>query len=270
MCPEKPAGARHRHRAPRALVIGALALFVAIWGARAWAGCAEPEPELWLPVGERAAPLNSRITVSLGAVAGLVREVELQVAGSAQRVAAQARPLPGPRGHGVIELVPDAPLAPDTTYTLVARRPAGWHPSRWVFGVFGTSRVRDDVAPELRVLGARFRPRTAAGSVGGWVELKVELRDGERTAGAALYAVWLPHDGALDTSAPPDVYLPGRGDTLSLSLSSPDVCPGRFVPLPSTPGRLTLGVAAFDVAGNRSALQQVEVDVPSLPAGGGG
>ena len=31
MCPEKPAGARHRHRAPRALVIGALGALVGLY-----------------------------------------------------------------------------------------------------------------------------------------------------------------------------------------------------------------------------------------------
>jgi hypothetical protein len=264
---------RSRVRSCRRNVISALAFALlaplgAAFAGRAWGGCAVPEPELWLPVGEGAAPPNSRVTFSLGGMMGLVRGVELRVLGGSQPIAVERRELPGPMGQQVFELRPHAPLAPDTDYELVARRPKGWHPSQWIFGVFRTSPRRDDVAPVLGVVGARFLRGAPEGTAKEWVELDVVLRDGDRTGGAALYAVWFPGEsGSLDSSAPPDVYLPGQGDTLRIS--SPEVCPGSFVPLPSTPGRLEIGVAAFDAAGNRSPVQRVALEVPPLPPRGG-
>lgn len=247
----------------------ALAPLVAVFAGRAWGGCAIPEPELWLPVGELAAPLNSRITFSLGGMMGLVRGVELRALGGSQPIAVERRELPGPRGQQVFELRPRAPLAPDTEYELVARRPEGWHPNQWIFGAFRTSLQRDDSAPTLQVVGARFLRAAPEGLAKEWVVLDLVLRDGDRTGGAALYAVWFPNDsGLIDPNAPPVVYLPGQGDTLRIS--SPEVCPGSFVPLPSTPGRLEIGVAAFDAAGNRSLVQRVAVEVPPLPPRGGG
>src|SRR5688572_12572600 len=119
------------------------------------AGCAVPEPALWSPAGAARAPLDARITVSLGGFSGLLRDVELRPSGG-QPVAVQRRELPGPVGHTLIELVPDAPLLADTGYELVARRPASWHPNQWVFGAFTTGNEADAVAPALRVGAARY------------------------------------------------------------------------------------------------------------------
>lgn len=255
-----------------ALAVVLLAPLVSALASPAWAGCAVPEPALWSPLDE-GAPLNSRVTVSLGGMAGLVRAVELRAVGGGAAIAVRPRELAGPTGHAVLELTPEAPLEPGATYELVARRPQGWHPSQWIFGAFTTSRVRDDVAPELRVLGGRFlRGRgdgRGRGRVREWVELEVALRDGERAGGRALYAVWFPGaSGALDTSGPPDAHVPGpdlpeRGGVLRLS--SPDEeCPELALPLPSAPGQLEIGLAALDAAGNRSAPQRISLDVPPL------
>jgi hypothetical protein len=260
---------RSRALVRSAHVVVALALLTALStavAARAWAGCAVPEPELWSPSDDGAAPLNSRVTVTLGGQAGLVRSVELRASAGGPSISVRRRAIAGPVGQEVLELTPEAPLAPDTTYELVARRPEGWHPSQWIFGAFTTGQNRDDVAPELLVHGARWRDQGPGAEPS--LELNIELRDGERASGAALYALWLPDaSGSFHASAAPDLYLPGRGDVLQLS--SADACSGLALPLPSTPGRRELGLAALDAAGNRSAIQRVVVDVPAVaPARG--
>jgi hypothetical protein len=251
-----------------ARAVFAVALLAALSAAvagQARAGCAVPEPALWLPSDEGAAPRNSRVTLTLGGQAGLVRSVELRVSGGGPPLAIRRRALAGPVGQQVLELTPEAPLQPDTTYELVARRPEGWHPSQWIFGAFTTGQNLDDVAPVLRVLAARWRRADGPGGRVASLQVQVALRDGERALGTALYAVWLPNDsGSFDASAAPDVYVPGRGDVLELSPA--DTCPGLAVPLPSRLGRWELGLAALDPAGNRSAVQRVVVDIATAAA----
>jgi hypothetical protein len=218
------------------------------------AGCGVPEPALWSPAAEGKAPLGARITVSLGGFSGVLREVELRPIGG-QALAAQRRELPGPVGHTLVELVPDAPLQADTGYELVARRPASWHPNQWVFGAFTTGKLPDAVAPTLGVSAARYLEQVDTGlPARRWIELDVAT-----LPSTTLFAVWLPNDGGrLPPDGAPSVYLPREGDTLRIS--SPELCGGRHVPLPTALGRAEIALAALDAAGRQSAPARVAID----------
>lgn len=253
--------ARGRARALHAARPLALGALLAALGdaAPAAAGCAVPEPALWSPASDAAAPLDARVVVSLGGYAGLVRAVELRAVGG-DVVAARQRELPGPLGQRLLELTPEAPLAAGTTYELVARRPASWHPNEWVFGAFTTGRGADASAPALRVLAARLAERaTGAGRARRWIELDLATQAGADESRAALFAVWLPDArGRLDLDAPPSVLLPREGDTLRIS--SPEPCGGHVVPLPELRARAEIGVAALDAAHDQSPVQRVAID----------
>lgn len=237
----------------RALV-AAIALAILSDSTPVEAGCGVPEPALWSPAATERAPLDARITVSLGGFSGLLRDVELREIGG-QPLAVKRRELPGPVGHTLIELVPDAPLRADTAYELVARRPASWHPNQWVFGAFTTGSEPAAVAPALRVLGARYLEQVDPGlPPRRWIELDVST-----LPSATLFAVWLPDDrGRLPPDSAPSVYLPREGDTLRIS--SPELCAMRHVPLPSALGRAEIALAALDAAGRRSTPAKVAID----------
>jgi hypothetical protein len=238
----------------RRALVPAVALAILSDSTPVEAGCGVPEPALWSPAAAEKAPLDARITVSLGGFSGLLREVELRPIGG-QPVAAQRRELPGPVGHTLLELVPDAPLQADTGYELVARRPASWHPNQWVFGTFNTGTQPDAVAPALRVVAARYLEQVGpAIPPRRWIELDVST-----LSSTTLFAVWLPNDRAeLPPDGAPSVYLPREGDTLRIS--SPELCGGRHVPLPAALARAEIALAALDAAGRRSAPVKVAID----------
>jgi hypothetical protein len=238
----------------RRALVPALALAIFSDSTPVEAGCGVPEPALWSPAAAEKAPLDAHITVSLGGFSGLLREVELRPIGG-QPLAVQRRELPGPVGHALLDLVPDTPLQANTGYELVARRPASWHPNQWVFGAFTTASQPEAALPALRVLAARYLemvdpelpPRR-------WIELDVST-----LPSATLFAVWLPNDrGQLPPDSAPSVYLPREGDTLHIS--SPELCGGRHVPLPTALGRADVALAALDAGGRRSALAKVAID----------
>lgn len=238
----------------RRALVPALALAILSDSTPVEAGCGVPEPALWSPAATTRAPLDARITVSLGGFSGLLREVELRPIGG-QPLAVQRRELPGPVGHALLELVPDTPLQADTGYELVARRPASWHPNQWVFGTFTTGGGPDPALPALSVVAARYLEQVDPGlPPRRWIELDVSTLQS-----ATLFAVWLPNDrGQLPPDGAPSVYLPREGDTLRIS--SPELCAGRHVPLPTARERAEIAVAALDAAGRRSALSRVAID----------
>jgi hypothetical protein len=238
----------------RRALVPAFALAILSDSAPVEAGCGVPEPALWSPAAAAKAPLDARITVSLGGFSGLLRDVELRPSGG-QAIAVRRRELPGPVGHTLIELVPDAPLQADTVYELVARRPASWHPNQWVFGAFTTGTEPAAVAPTLQVVAARYLERVEPElPPRRWIELDLST-----LPSATLFAVWLPDArGQLPPDSAPSVYLPREGDTLRIS--SPELCGGRHVPLPAALGRAEIALVALDVAGRRSAPTQVAID----------
>jgi hypothetical protein len=238
---------------------GGLSLALLLRSAPVDAGCGVPEPELWSPAGAGHAPLDARITLSLGGFAGLLRDVELRPRGG-RPISVQRRELPGPVGHTLIQLVPDAPLQPGALYELVARRPASWHPNQWVFGAFTTGNQSAAAAPSLRVLAARYLEREGSGlPARRWIELDLSTATGSSEGDATLFAVWLPSDRApIALDAAPSVYLPRDGDRLRIS--SPELCAGRHVPLPAALGRAEIAVAALDAAGHQSQPERVAID----------
>ncbi|HTV22453.1 MAG TPA: hypothetical protein VMG12_27380 [Polyangiaceae bacterium] len=243
-------------RWPAAWMAAGITLAIVADAAPVEAGCGVPEPVLWSPSNQGAVPLDAHVVVSLGGFGGQLRGVELRAIGG-RALGVQRRELPGPVGHALLELVPDAPLSANTTYELVARRPEWWHPTQWVFGAFTTGGEPGATAPELRVLAARLLEQVEPEMPPlRWIELDVS--SGPSSA-AALFAVWLPNDrGTLATAAPPSVYLPREGDTLRIS--SPELCGGFHVPLPATPGRAEIGVAAIDAAGHAGPIVRVAID----------
>jgi hypothetical protein len=175
-------------------VAACLALALLLGSAPVEAGCGVPEPALWSPGGEGAAPLDARITISLGGFARLLRDVELRPRGG-RPVSVRRRELPGPVGQALIQLVPDAPLQAGTLYELVARRPASWHPNQWVFGAFTTGGQPAAAAPSLRVLAARYLQRGGSGLP---ARRCIDLPrappppTGSRVRAPTLFAVWVP------------------------------------------------------------------------------
>jgi hypothetical protein len=242
-------------------VAACLALALLLGSAPAEAGCGVPEPALWSPGGEGAAPLDARITISLGGFARLLRDVELRPRGGLP-VSVRRRELPGPVGQALIQLGPDAPLQAGTLYELVARRPASWHPNQRVFGAFTTGGQPAAAAPSLRVLAARYLQRGGSGlPARRWIELDLSTpaATGSSESDATLFAVWLPNQrGELALDAAPSVYLPREGTTLRIS--SPELCAGRHVPLPAALGRAAIAVAALDAAGHQSPPVRVAID----------
>jgi hypothetical protein len=124
-----------------------------------------------------------------------------------------------------------------------------------VFGAFTTGAEPDAVAPALRVVAARYLEQVDPGlPPRRWIELDIAT-----LPSATLFAVWLPNArGQLPPDSAPSVYLPREGDTLRIS--SPELCGGRHVPLPTALGRAEIALAALDAAGHGSPRAKVAID----------
>lgn len=226
----------------------------------AHAGCSVPPLRLWAPLSSTLAPLNSRITLTMGGYSGIFAKVIVRPEGG-QALAVTERRWPGPRNHHyVLQLIPMQHLLPDTNYEVVALHAQNVHPNHYVFGGFRTGSQVDEQPPTLRVAQARpFERERAGGEMQQWIDLRF-APDAASPSPPALFGVWLPTQaGVLRLNAPPDVILPGAGNTLRLSSSGP--CPASALPpLNSespTPFRATpthLALVAFDEAFNRSAV----------------
>lgn len=153
----------------------------------------------------------------------------------------------------------EQPLAPDTRYEVAARRPEGYHPSRWVFGSFTTGAAVDNLAPRFDVRSAHhYSAPDNTGVARRWLELQIAVSDGGRSNGV-LFAVRLPDArGRANVDAPPDAHLPFTSDTLRIGAL--ELCSSLHVTLPELRGPAEIALAALDVAGHRSAPIRVAID----------
>jgi len=170
----------------------------------------------------------------------------------------------------VLEIVPLVPLAPKSRYEVWSveqgnRRPDVLH------GTVKTGSKRDDASPTWpgqKRVERQPPPKRAKRIVTweGWSGLSLFADDAQDSEGRVLYAVWLPAaDGRIDFSHPAAGYTPAiektwrTGRRLGI-LGSPGGCePSNFKVPAKGQKPLRLGLAAVDLAGNRS--QPVEVDV---------
>ncbi|HEY3593773.1 MAG TPA: hypothetical protein VGL13_07865 [Polyangiaceae bacterium] len=232
------------------------------------AGCAVPEPTLLLPVDGQQAPLNSRITLTLGGRQDVYRKLALRPVGG-RAISVLQSEVPGGPGTKLVQLAPDAPLAPNTRYEVVAFRPEGWHPRELIFGTFETGAQSDSSAPNIVTASARaFEYREGPDAMRRWVELTVRTEDGDhagttstpmRRSTAKMFAIWLPNAaGRTKTSGSPDLHLFQDGAVVRIGVPEPCGMGNASVRWPSTAAEL--GVAAVDESNHRSTVVRVRVD----------
>lgn len=228
--------------------------------------CVEPEPEMLSPASAGLAPRNARVRVALpgpGTGAG-AHQIVLRVRGGAAVPVKRRESVVSSRAY--IELQPESPLAPDTRYE-VAVVVKDRRPSTLVFGTFETGTETDTTAPTGGTLGKPEVYKTSpwsgtSCSIGTpWVSIPVTARgsDPGHVGVRPLYAVWAADaSGRLDTAGPATTFLqPSEG---ALTLGKTSYCDPDDFPLPRR-GRLTIGVALIDDAGNRGAVQRMVIDV---------
>ncbi len=164
----------------------------------------------------------------------------------------------------LVELEPSSLLAARTTYEVFVPRPPGEAPQAIVFGAFTTGDRTDDQAPTLgAVKDVRvIQDTNAHGGMCTTRALHVSLAAATSDAGSSpdevLVGIWTDKDGKLSTDRLPDAF--GAG-TITLGRSS--LCDWAAFSFPKNGGPFTFVVAAFDVAGNKSAPRKVTVTLPA-------
>lgn len=256
---DRVASAMDDKRTFRALLGVVACLFYLLDSTVARAGCGALAPSLLFPIDGQEAPLNSKITISLGVQRDWVSRVVLRPRRGAAVEVSNA-PLPGPLGQVLVQLSPKQPLEPNTQYELAIIRPADDHPNALIFGTFVTGSTSDGKAPTIRLEGSHyFEEADRDGVVKSWLEIGVGTEDGDRQGTGKMFAIWFPDaKGRLVTTGPAALYV--RQDASVVRVSSPDLCNGWNVPLPSKLGATEFGLAALDEANNRSAIVRVKVD----------
>lgn len=251
-----------------------LALAVALWVKSEPAdacSCVEPEPEMISPSNVGLAPINARVRVALpgpGTGAGQ-HQIVLRVRGGKAVPVQRRESVVSSRVY--VELVPEAPLAPDTRYE-VAVVVKDRRPGTLVFGTFETGTETDTAPPTGGKLGKPEVYKTSpwsgtSCSIGSpWVSIPVTAKgsDPGHAGARSLYAVWVADAGGrIDTRAPATTFLaPVEG---ALTLGKTSYCDPDDFPLPPR-GRLTIGVALIDEAGNHGAVQRMVIDVSAARA----
>lgn len=233
--------------------------------------CVEPEPQLLSPGSVGLSPLNARVRVALpgpGTGAG-PHQIVLRARGGSAVAVKRTESVLSSRVY--VELVPASPLAPDTRYE-VALVVKDRRPGTLVFGTFETGAETDTAPPTGGTLGKPEVYKTSpwsgtSCSIGTpWVSIPVTARgsDPRHVGVRPLYAVWAADaSGRLDTGGPATTFLhPSEG---ALTLGKTSYCDPDDFPLPRR-GRLTIGVALIDDAGNRGVVQRMVIDVSAARA----
>lgn len=228
--------------------------------------CAAPEPHMLSPARLTKAPLNAHVRVAVPSY--LTGRLALRKHGGGE-IAVKRIDSPV-RGMAFADLVPEKPLEADTRYEVAFIRP-DQHPSTLVFGTFVTGTAADTTAPiapklEKTTVNAQRSISFSSCSVNTpWVHIGASgARDPDRNDAQLLHAVWASNArGTIDLNAPPTAYLLEKDGKIKLGKSS--LCDPNEFPLPAQ-GNLTLAIAAVDEAGNRSAVQKINVVVGRPPA----
>ena len=222
--------------------------------------CMFPQSKLWSPSDGGPAPLNARITVLVPSYPGYGRMVLRPVGGSAVDVVEQAHDV----GATTVKvLTPKQPLAADTRYELaMTARPQ--HPKTLVFGTFATGDTTDDKAPAFAQPTAidyfeeTSSRMTSCQSHERWLEIRQAAAVDARGHSTVLYGVWLSETGKPDLTAAPTWILPMEDGLLRIGARH--MCSFLRPKLPDA-RKAQVAVAAFDDAGNRSAVHQLRVSM---------
>jgi len=241
--------------------------------------CVSPGFQLITPAAGQAAPINTRVRVTY--VQSWNLPVRVVLVGD-DGVLVPARATTAQSGElRVVELVPEGVLRPETVYEVRAIE-AGLRDVETVVGSFVTGTGTDLQAPEWRgvrrgVLVKKRRPRRSKRDAARRADpaspcartepyavlVADPAADSDTPGPALLYAVWMPSAGrGLDTSRAPSAYLPAHDGKIMLGSSSS--CDPLHLVLPRR-GRVKLGVAAVDPAGNQSAPVEVSLRAGRAP-----
>lgn len=233
--------------------------------------CVGPQLELTVPVPATDAPLLTRVRIALPDPARRRANgaVVLRKHGGAS-VATTSRTFADGRWVATLEIVPAAPLAPDTTYEIAVVEPDA-HPSTTVVAGFTTGKTLDTTAPQLDALGAAAVHRNARAmssmcqTSGPWVTIDGALaHDPSRPDANLVFGVWLGDaNGVIDTKKPPTTLRTAHQGVLVIGQQS--TCDPYSFPFPRG-GVVWLGIAAIDESGNTSAVRRVRVDLGAPPA----
>ncbi len=229
--------------------------------------CVGPRSSMLTPDRLDDAPLNTKVRIELAprarAAGSAKPKVVLRAHGQAGEVAVTPRSMPSGSVE-VVELAPNAPLAPSTQYE-VAVIEESLHPSTLVVGTFRTGTTADTTPPKVERFGraVAYKNLTAGGGDcsirGPWIEVSdVAASDPSRPNAQTMWAVWRAKDGKLDTKAAPATIVGTFQGTLTIGKRS--LCDPHEFSLPKE-GSITLAVAAVDEAGNASPPRTVVIDI---------
>jgi len=225
-------------------------------------------PWMTLPeTGAEGAPLGTRVQARVGPSRS-PKVVELRAQESGATVQTRSRSTStGPGLVTEIELTPLAPLAPSTRYLVVLVDPTQT-PAITVFGTFRTGAGLDTVAPTLDPPGAvdarkDLKSTDTCSQTAPRVTIHgLRAADPGRPGAHLAMAIWKGNEkGVVDDTRPPDL-LAALEESVTIGGTTP--CYRNPLPLPSA-GRITLGIAAVDESGNRSALRRITADMTAAP-----
>ncbi|MDB4945084.1 MAG: hypothetical protein JWP97_4618 [Labilithrix sp.] len=226
--------------------------------------CRAPHVSVLGPVRATDAPLNTLVRLEVPSGQAQALRLLLRTSGGAE-VSATARDIESGGDVRVVELRPTAPLAPLTRYE-IATVDARHVPPITVHAGFTTGTAPDTTAPTLDAVGSAvaFRnanPSSAACQVDGpWVVVDgLRATDPGRAEAKLLYEVWTPSKaGVSDPRSAPRALLEAQEGHITIGRES--LCSPRAFPFPRS-GVVTLGIAAVDEAGNRSAPRTLTIDL---------
>lgn len=244
------------------LAVGVFVVAIGVRDASA-CSCAGPSESLFSPPRDHDAPLNAHVVVELPnpSVQPIIR------AHGGGDVAFTRKAINGGTWSTMVELVPTAPLAPQTRYE-VGVVDSKAHPPITIFGSFTTGTAADTTPPKLASLGpvlVRKNARVMSGmcfASGPWLTLDaIAASDPGRNDAHLSLLVWQGDaNGRVDDTKPP-LAIVAVSDKHA-QVGSGSICDPRRLTLPEK-GAVVFGFAATDEAGNRSPTQKVRVDLGS-------
>jgi hypothetical protein len=231
--------------------------------------CNSP-PTVVVPGTRAVAPLNTHVWIYGYDEEQDPRHFELREApgekSAGQTITTRARRADTGDGTFAVELVPERDLKAKTRFEVWAVGK-----SEHLVGTLRTGTTRDTTAPSWT--GATkvepIRPRGPTKHNGRRV-IVISEADGLRVMGSratdsggrVLYAAWKGAAGKpIDFSRPPDgwAYDIDPASSIVVILGTPDVCVPKTFAVPSDERELQIGLAAVDLAGNRSATSEHRV-----------
>lgn len=233
--------------------------------------CAGPQASLVSPEHVEDAPLNTRVRLELPSNGVEGATMIFRAHGTTTNVKTTERKMPL-GSVNIVELIPAAPLAPETRYEIGFTDPSK-HPATHILGSFKTGTAADNTAPKIDKIGAveAVKPSQMYGggscSVSGpWVQVSdLTSSDGARNATEVNYAIWVADAaGVIDEKKTPTAIFKNTWSTLSLGPSS--ICDPHTFPYPKAGGSMTIGIAAVDLAGNISAVKRATVNLSAPKA----